>query len=70
MPHVVVAKAMIEQGQQAPPGAVIEYVICQDDDKAAVAERVAWRGSKPELPNRSSAVEGRAVERLRKGCGT
>jgi len=38
-PHVQVAKAMLEQGHNIAPGAVIEYVICIDASKASVAER-------------------------------
>jgi DNA polymerase alpha subunit A len=38
-PHVTVAKAMLEQGQTVAPGAVIEYVICEDTSKSSVAER-------------------------------
>ena len=38
-PHVQVAKAMIEQGQSVPSGAVIEYVVCIDQGKSSVADR-------------------------------
>tara|TARA_B110001452_G_scaffold84451_1_gene69051 strand:+ start:98 stop:2755 length:2658 start_codon:yes stop_codon:yes gene_type:complete len=38
-PHVQVAKAMIEQGEQVGPGAVIEYVVCVDQSKPSVSER-------------------------------
>ena len=38
-PHVQVAKAMIEQGGNVAPGAVIEYVICVDSSKSSVADR-------------------------------
>ena len=38
-PHVAVAKAMIEQGEHVGPGAVIEYVVCIDQSKSAVADR-------------------------------
>ena len=38
-PHVQVAKAMIEQGEHVGPGAVIEYVVCIDQSKSAVADR-------------------------------
>jgi len=38
-PHVQVAKAMMEQGLNVAPGAVIEYVICVDASKSSVAER-------------------------------
>jgi len=38
-PHVLVAKAMLEQGVSVAPGQVIEYVVCVDAGKASVAER-------------------------------
>jgi len=38
-PHVVVAKAMMEQGESVPAGSVIEYVVTADESKSSVAER-------------------------------
>lgn len=38
-PHVQVAKAMMERGEQVGANAVIEYVVCVDDEKPLVAER-------------------------------